>query len=173
MKREMEFIGISLDNIIPKDEEKSHGESEEEEQSSEEDTSGGRLRKRKKAPINPRHYRPSVPIALSRTRRQRATPIDYKFSEYDELIEEACDEISENTATTKRRDGVLARDLNIVGNVPGDDRPVGGLGRGKDMTNILKHSTASNSSTAGSGGAPRKKKEYSDDDSDERERLLY
>ncbi|VDK81177.1 unnamed protein product, partial [Anisakis simplex] len=63
-----------------------------------------------------------VPIALGRSRRHVAK-VDYKFGDYDNLIQEAMESIDETSTKQK-----VTKD---------SCRPQGGLGVGKDMANII------------------------------------
>ncbi|KAL3989883.1 hypothetical protein ACH3XW_29430 [Acanthocheilonema viteae] len=122
LKREMEYIGVSLNNIIDTVRDAKVESSESSEESDEDD---GERKSKKKAirRLGVCPQKPVVPIALSRSRRQVAK-VDYKFGAYDELIQEAVKNIDESAA----------RQMSpIAGNV----RPRSGAGRGKDMSNII------------------------------------
>ncbi|CAG9536803.1 unnamed protein product [Cercopithifilaria johnstoni] len=120
LKREMEYIGVSLNNIIDTVRDTKVESSESSEESDEND---GERKSKKKAIRRLGVYpqKPVVPIALSRSRRQVAK-VDYKFGAYDELIQEA----------VKNMDEPPARQI-----CPSSVRPKGGAGRGKDMSNII------------------------------------
>ncbi|VDK75609.1 unnamed protein product [Litomosoides sigmodontis] len=120
LKREMEYIGVSLNNIIDTVRDTKVESSESSEESDEDD---GERKSKKKAirRLNVYPQKPVVPIALSRSRRQVAK-VDYKFGAYDELIQEAVKNIDESAARQRS---------------PSDARPRGGAGRGKDMSNII------------------------------------
>ncbi|KAK6111976.1 hypothetical protein QQG55_45820 [Brugia pahangi] len=120
LKREMEYIGASLNNIIDTVRDVKMESSESSEESGEDD---GERKSKKKAIRRLGVYpqKPIIPIALSRSRRQVAK-VDYKFGAYDELIQEAVKNIDESAA----------RQMS-----PGNIRPKGGAGRGKDMSNII------------------------------------
>jgi hypothetical protein len=111
MKRELEYIGVSLNNIIDEPKEnvkyKEDEVTESDEQSDgeeSEDEEGRRRSHRKVAKAKRRHERidnqPIIPIALGRSRRQQKS-VDYNFKQYDDLIEEACDEIQEAPSKPK------------------------------------------------------------------------
>uniref|UniRef100_A0A1I8EF68 PHD-type domain-containing protein n=1 Tax=Wuchereria bancrofti TaxID=6293 RepID=A0A1I8EF68_WUCBA len=118
LKREMEYIGASLNNIIDTVRDAKMESSESSEESGEDD---GERKSKKKAIRRLGVYpqKPIIPIALSRSRRQVAK-VDYKFGAYDELIQEAVKNIDESAA----------RQMSNI-------RPKGGAGRGKDMSNII------------------------------------
>uniref|UniRef100_F1KRZ9 Remodeling and spacing factor 1 n=2 Tax=Ascaris TaxID=6251 RepID=F1KRZ9_ASCSU len=121
LKREMEYIGVSLNNIIPSSMDVKENVSESAEESEVDD---GERRSKKKANrrLGFHATRPVVPIAVGRSRRHVAK-VDYKFGAYDELIQEAMESIDE--ASTKPK---LTKD---------PCRPQGGAGLGKDMANIM------------------------------------
>ena len=65
------------------------------EQSGSESGSGDdRLRKRKIRQMKVKERKPVIPIAVGRSRR-RVAKVDYNFEAYDEMIQDAVDEISE------------------------------------------------------------------------------
>ncbi|VDO35950.1 unnamed protein product [Onchocerca flexuosa] len=116
----MEYIGVSLNNIIDTVRDAKVENSESSEESDEDD---GERKSKKKAikRLGVHPQKPIVPIALSRSRRHVAK-VDYKFGAYDELIQEAVKNIDESAARQMNRTNV---------------RPKGGAGRGKDMANII------------------------------------
>ncbi|VDK65867.1 unnamed protein product [Onchocerca ochengi] len=120
LKREMEYIGVSLNNIIDTVRDAKVENSESSEESGEDD---GERKSKKKAirRLGVHPQKPIVPIALSRSRRHVAK-VDYKFGAYDELIQEAVKNIDESAARQMNRANV---------------RPKSGAGRGKDMANII------------------------------------
>uniref|UniRef100_A0A1I7VNE1 PHD-type domain-containing protein n=1 Tax=Loa loa TaxID=7209 RepID=A0A1I7VNE1_LOALO len=120
LKREMEYIGASLNNIIHTVRDTKVESSESSEESGEDD---GERKSKKKAirRLGVHPQKPIIPIALSRSRRHVAK-VDYKFGAYDELIQEAVKNIDESAA----------RQMS-----PGSVRLKGGAGRGKDMSNII------------------------------------
>uniref|UniRef100_A0A915Q3L5 PHD-type domain-containing protein n=1 Tax=Setaria digitata TaxID=48799 RepID=A0A915Q3L5_9BILA len=120
LKREMEYIGVSLNNIIDTVRDAKVESSESSEESDEND---GERKSKKKAikRLSVHPQKPIIPIALSRSRRHVAK-VDYKFGAYDELIQEAVKNIDESAA----------RQMS-----PANIRPKGGAGRGKDISNII------------------------------------
>ncbi|EJW87884.1 PHD-finger family protein [Wuchereria bancrofti] len=127
LKREMEYIGASLNNIIDTVRDAKMESSESSEESGEDD---GERKSKKKAIRRLGVYpqKPIIPIALSRSRRQVAK-VDYKFGAYDELIQEAVKNIDESAARQMSPGMSSFSFCNI--------RPKGGAGRGKDMSNII------------------------------------
>uniref|UniRef100_A0A914ZJ03 PHD-type domain-containing protein n=1 Tax=Parascaris univalens TaxID=6257 RepID=A0A914ZJ03_PARUN len=121
LKREMEYIGVSLNNIIPSSMDVKENVSESAEESEVDD---GERRSKKKANrrLGFHATRAVVPIAVGRSRRHVAK-VDYKFGAYDELIQEAMESIDESSTKPK-----LTKD---------PCRPQGGAGLGKDMANIM------------------------------------
>ncbi|GMT33156.1 hypothetical protein PFISCL1PPCAC_24453, partial [Pristionchus fissidentatus] len=122
LRREMAYIGVSLNNIIPVAQSAAVASS-----SSDEDDGQRKCKKKAVKRLNPdRYYRerqPLVTIAEGRSRRGVAK-VDYNFSHYDEMLKEAM-EIEEGEPRVNRAE--LA-----------DTRPQGGAGRGKDMRNIIE-----------------------------------
>uniref|UniRef100_A0A0R3RR14 PHD-type domain-containing protein n=1 Tax=Elaeophora elaphi TaxID=1147741 RepID=A0A0R3RR14_9BILA len=129
LKREMEYIGVSLNNIIDTVRDAKVESSESSEESDEDD---GKRKSKKKAIRRLGVYpqKPVVPIALSRSRRQVAK-VDYKFGAYDELIQEAVKNIDESAARQ------ISPGLSLFFFSFCNVRPKGGAGRGKDMSNII------------------------------------
>uniref|UniRef100_A0A1I8AIS6 PHD-type domain-containing protein n=1 Tax=Steinernema glaseri TaxID=37863 RepID=A0A1I8AIS6_9BILA len=136
LKREMEYIGISLNNVIPsrsgvsKAPAKVKSESEEE---SDVPDDGQRKSKRKAlkrvmrqktSRPSPSFYGPIVTIAEGRSRRN-VTKVDYKFGAYDDLIQEAMEDIDE---TLPKKQAIAEAGADV--------RPQGGVGN-KDMANII------------------------------------
>jgi len=93
MKRELEYIGVSLANIIPTEQVEKH---EQPTDDSDDEDAPARRHKKTKRPTAP-----AVPIAIGRSRRRCIAQIDYNFKEFDDLIEEAVDEINEAPAKPK------------------------------------------------------------------------
>jgi hypothetical protein len=93
MKRELEYIGVSLANIIPNEQVDKREQPSDD--SDDEDASVRRHKKTKRPAV------PAVPIAIGRSRRRCIAQIDYNFKEFDDLIEEAVDEINEAPAKPK------------------------------------------------------------------------
>uniref|UniRef100_A0A7E4WBJ9 PHD-type domain-containing protein n=1 Tax=Panagrellus redivivus TaxID=6233 RepID=A0A7E4WBJ9_PANRE len=129
LKREMEYIGISLNNVVSSNASKQLDESSMSEESEEEDDGQRKSKKRamKKVMHNnrqrqkqARHYGPVITVAEGRSRRS-TKKVDYNFSAYDEQLQEAMDTIDEPSVKTKYEN---------------DHRPAGGAGKGKDMSNI-------------------------------------
>ncbi|CAI4225720.1 unnamed protein product [Auanema sp. JU1783] len=125
LRREMEYIGVSLNNIIPTTMKQAQPSS-----SSSSDEDDGQRRSKRKAVkrIAPRSkFQMEViqTIAEGRSRR-RTKHVDYNFSEYDSMIHEACTELGDS-AQKEAEPGPA-----------GVVRPTGGAGRGKDMANILE-----------------------------------
>ncbi|KAE9413653.1 hypothetical protein Angca_010062, partial [Angiostrongylus cantonensis] len=120
-RREMEYIGVSLNNIIPSTLKQTAVES-----SSSSSSEDGQRRSKKKAvkKITPNVRR--VPmhvqtVAEGRSRRS-VKKVDYKFSEFDSVIKEAC-RMNESPPPDAMKEVA---------------RPQGGAGRGKDMANIIE-----------------------------------
>uniref|UniRef100_A0A915EI48 PHD-type domain-containing protein n=1 Tax=Ditylenchus dipsaci TaxID=166011 RepID=A0A915EI48_9BILA len=136
LKREMDFIGVSLNNIIPSNSSRtkngylSTSQSDDEDEEEEEDD--GQRKSKKKAlrkvlgktgrqerhrEMQNKYYGPIMTIAEGRSRRT-LTKVDYNFHAYDEQLQEAMETI-DSSAKIK-------------------DEPMSGLGRGKDMANIIE-----------------------------------
>uniref|UniRef100_A0A1I7VNB0 PHD-type domain-containing protein n=1 Tax=Loa loa TaxID=7209 RepID=A0A1I7VNB0_LOALO len=148
LKREMEYIGASLNNIIHTVRDTKVESSESSEESGEDD---GERKSKKKAirRLGVHPQKPIIPIALSRSRRHVAK-VDYKFGAYDELIQEAVKNIDESAARQmspgmllfffllkkmKRKLYLTAREC--LRRCCSSVRLKGGAGRGKDMSNII------------------------------------
>ncbi|KAH7726196.1 PHD-finger family protein [Aphelenchoides avenae] len=123
LKREMDYIGVSLNNIIPSktDPEKHSAQESTTSTESDDEVDGERQRRSKKRALKKfgghreKFYEPVITIAEGRSRRT-LNKVDYNFHAYDEQLQEAMDDESSNK--------------------PGS--PVSGLGRGKDMQNIIE-----------------------------------
>uniref|UniRef100_A0AAF5PKT6 PHD-type domain-containing protein n=1 Tax=Wuchereria bancrofti TaxID=6293 RepID=A0AAF5PKT6_WUCBA len=118
LKREMEYISASLNNIIDTVRDAKMESSESSEESGEDDSEQKSEEKAIRR-LGVHSQKPIIPMALSRSRRQVAK-VDYKFGAYDELIQEAVKNIDESAV----------RQMSNI-------RPKGGAGRGKDMSNII------------------------------------
>uniref|UniRef100_A0AC34R914 PHD-type domain-containing protein n=1 Tax=Panagrolaimus sp. JU765 TaxID=591449 RepID=A0AC34R914_9BILA len=127
LQREMEYIGVSLNNVIQTSNTRYGGYDDDEISESESDDDGQRKSKKRalkrvmgRSRKQERYMGPIVTIAEGRSRRQ-TKKVDYNFSAYDEQLQEAMDVIDEPTIKTKYEN---------------DHRPSGGVGQ-KDMSNIL------------------------------------
>ncbi|KAE9555553.1 hypothetical protein FO519_001224 [Halicephalobus sp. NKZ332] len=127
LRREMEYIGVSLNNVIPSSKTAYANYSDEISESTESEDDGQRKSKKRalrkvmghsRRRERERYTGPVVTIAEGRSRRQ-IKKVDYKFSAYEEQLQEAMDTIDEPTVKTKYENGI------------------GGAGRGKDMANII------------------------------------
>ncbi|KAK5977413.1 hypothetical protein GCK32_004741 [Trichostrongylus colubriformis] len=121
-RREMEYIGVSLNNIIPTTLKQAAVDS-----SSSSSSDDGQRRSKKKAVkrITPNVRRAPIhvqTVAEGRSRRS-VKKVDYKFSEFDSVIKEAC-RMNESPPPPDTMNEVV--------------RPQGGAGRGKDMANIIE-----------------------------------
>uniref|UniRef100_A0A914HD39 Zinc finger PHD-type domain-containing protein n=1 Tax=Globodera rostochiensis TaxID=31243 RepID=A0A914HD39_GLORO len=130
LKREMDYIGISLNNIIPLalNKEDGNGQSREWSESSEEDAGGDGERRSKKKAMKmvmsktrekqriEKFCGPIVTIAEGRSRRA-LNRVDYNFHAYDEQLQEAMESIDPDVKI--ENDDVTS-------------------GRGKDMQNIYE-----------------------------------
>nr|CDJ96686.1 remodeling and spacing factor 1 [Haemonchus contortus] len=121
-RREMEYIGVSLNNIIPTTLKQAAVDS-----SSSSSSDDGQRRSKKKAVkrITPNVRRTPVHVQTVAEGRSRRTvkKVDYKFSEFDSVIKEAC-RLNESPPPPDTMKEVA--------------RPQGGAGRGKDMANIIE-----------------------------------
>ncbi|ETN84960.1 hypothetical protein NECAME_01522 [Necator americanus] len=141
-RREMEYIGVSLNNIIPTTLKQSAVDS-----SSSSSSDDGQRRSKKKAvkriTPNVRRYTPIQfqTVAEGRSRRS-VKKVDYKFSEFDSVIKEAC-RLNESPPPPDAMKEVA--------------RPQGGAGRGKDMANIIEAQKQLEDGTprASTGAPPR------------------
>jgi hypothetical protein len=129
LKREMEYIGVSLNNIIPSSNAIKQDPYQSMTESTESEDDGQRKSKKKAMKKVMKHtrkkereqyYGPVITVAEGRSRRS-TKKVDYNFSAYDEQLQEAMDVIDEPGVKTKYEN---------------DHRPAGGLGRGKDMATI-------------------------------------
>ncbi|VDD90657.1 unnamed protein product [Enterobius vermicularis] len=144
LKREMDYIGISVNNIIPLNSSpKTEDNSDVSEESTDTDDGERKSKKRAIRRLGVRPERPIIPIALGRSRRHVAK-VDYNFGAYDELIREAMENI--DASATKQK---MSKD---------PIRPQGGAGRGKDMSNILNAEQKRQSSVDTSAGEERLRK---------------
>uniref|UniRef100_A0A1I8EWU6 PHD-type domain-containing protein n=1 Tax=Wuchereria bancrofti TaxID=6293 RepID=A0A1I8EWU6_WUCBA len=94
LKREMEYISASLNNIIDTVRDAKMESSESSEESGEDDSEQKSEEKAIRR-LGVHSQKPIIPMALSRSRRQVAK-VDYKFGAYDELIQEAVKNIDES-----------------------------------------------------------------------------
>uniref|UniRef100_A0A0N5AL52 PHD-type domain-containing protein n=1 Tax=Syphacia muris TaxID=451379 RepID=A0A0N5AL52_9BILA len=85
LRREMEYIGVSVNNIIPQSGEKGGDQSEVSAESSDADDGERQSKKRANRRLGVHAKKQVVPIALGRSRRHVAK-VDYNFGAYDELI---------------------------------------------------------------------------------------
>ncbi|CAJ0945349.1 unnamed protein product, partial [Mesorhabditis belari] len=130
LRREMEYIGISIKNIIPvmqKGNSQYSSGSDSDEEEDEEDTRKRKSKSKAIKRIAPRirstfERQVLATIAEGRTKRRTAANIDYSFAEYENLIKEAV-EIEEGGPKPQRDEG--------------QGRPTGGMGN-KDMNNIIE-----------------------------------
>uniref|UniRef100_A0A1I7XVS0 PHD-type domain-containing protein n=1 Tax=Heterorhabditis bacteriophora TaxID=37862 RepID=A0A1I7XVS0_HETBA len=104
LRREMEYIGVSLNNIIPTTLKQSALPSSSSSTESEDD---GQRRCKKKAVkrIAPKSkFQREVMMTIAEGRSRRKTKqVDYNFSEYDSVIQEACEEMGD--VSSNEREG--------------------------------------------------------------------
>ncbi|WKY14559.1 hypothetical protein Q1695_000245 [Nippostrongylus brasiliensis] len=140
-RREMEYIGVSLNNIIPTTLKQNPMDS-----SSSTSSDDGQRRSKKKAfkRLNPNMRRTPahIPTVAEGRSRRSVKKVDYKFSEFDTVIKEAC-RMNESPPPPDTMKEVA--------------RPQGGAGRGKDMANIIEAQKQRDEGTprASTGAPPR------------------
>lgn len=131
LKHEMDFIGISLNNVIPA----VKGRREISSSDTDSDADNGQRRSKKKAlkrvmqktrQLHRHDVQLSIPVlTVTEGRSKRpTTKVDYNFQAYDEQLQEAMKQI--NPSINKTNYDYAQHHM-----------PVSGLGRGKDMRNII------------------------------------